>query len=184
MLRARPSHTPWRAHTNTYRVKSGYNDGSLPYAAVSHPSATSCTCGCNAFLRQSTLTHPQSYYNRTAYFMNIYWSHCLKNLRNSLSWMDTISGSRFVALSENVAFFFYVKYMPCLQVFYGIIYVMNTPWLWAVLCHHTYDRCRTKFVKVEWVPPFSHPPVWKWSGGFCSVVKDCVCSVFRYVRLV
>jgi hypothetical protein len=32
--------------------------------------------------------------------------------------------------------------------------------------------------------PFPTPSVWKWSGGFCSVVKGCVCSVFRYVGRV
>jgi hypothetical protein len=44
-----------------YTAKSGYHDGSLHYATVSHPSATACTFGRKAFPHHSILKHPQSY---------------------------------------------------------------------------------------------------------------------------
>lgn len=46
-----------------YTAKRGYNDGSLHYATVYHPSATSCTCRRHAFPHYSTLKHPESYSN-------------------------------------------------------------------------------------------------------------------------
>lgn len=172
MLHALPSHTPWHAHT--YTAKSGYNDESLPYATVSHPSATSCTCGRNAFPLQSTLKHPQSY-NRTAYFMRISCSHCLKNLRNYLCWMDTISGSRFVALNENVPFFSTSSTCHAFKYFTGL----STSWTrhgcgWCFVITLMTDA-EPNSSRLSESRPFPTPPVWKWSGGFCSVVKDCVC---------
>jgi hypothetical protein len=183
MLRARPSHTPWHAHTNIRRRVDIMTD-LCPTQPFPNRLLLLVLVDTMLFL-VNPLSTPSIILQQNC----VFYAYLLVPLFEESQKLSVLNGyniwKQTCGFEWKCTFFFlYVKYMPCLQVFYGIIYGMSTPWLWAVLCHHTYDRCRTKFVKVEWVPPFSHPPVWKWSGGFCSVVKDCVCSVFRYVGWV
>jgi hypothetical protein len=103
---------------------------------------------------------------------------CLKNLRNYLCWMDTISGSRFVALSENVPFILrQVHAMPSsiLRDYLRHEHVMVVGG--ALSSHLRMTDAETNSSRLSESRPFPTPPVWKWSGGFCSVVKDCVCAV-------
>lgn len=112
--------------------ESGYNDGSLHYATVSHLSATSCTYGRNAFLHLSTLRHPRSYYNRTAYFMRVSCSQCLKNLINYLCWTYTISGSRLWLWVKMYLFFPTSNTCHAFKYFTGL----STSWT-----RHGFGRC-------------------------------------------